>query len=210
VWVAFLKTEPQARFLVVGKGPSDADIRSVFAAEALGERLHLAGILQPPRLADAYHAMDVFAFASKSETQGMVLTEAMAAGVPVVALDAPGVRDVVQDRHNGRLLDRETIAGFVKALEWVAGRSPMQRRALRAHTLATAQAFSLARTADRALSHYQALRSRTPGAKAEADAEWGRALNLIKAQWEITKDLAEAAGVALEVSEPPELGGPNP
>ncbi len=40
-------------------------------------------------LADAYAAMDVFAFASQTETQGMVLTEAMAAGLPVVAVDAP-------------------------------------------------------------------------------------------------------------------------
>jgi hypothetical protein len=73
-----------------------------------------------------------------------------------------------------------------------------------AHALATAQAFSLTRTAHRALGHYQALRSRTRGAKAEVDAEWERVLNLVKAQWEITKGLAEAAGVALGVSEPPE------
>lgn len=207
---AFLKTEPRARFLVVGKGPSDADIRSVFEAEGLAGRLHRAGILQPPRLADAYHAMDVFAFASKSETQGMVLTEAMAAGVAVVALDAPGVRDVVQDRHNGRLLEAETVTAFVQALAWVASRSPAQRHALRSAALATAQGFSLERTADLALGHYQALRSRAPGAKAEADAEWERVLNLVKAQWKITKGLAEAAGVALGVAEPPESEGPKP
>ena len=48
-------------------------------------------------LADAYAAMDVFVFSSQSETQGMVLAEAMAARTPVVALDGPGVRDVVND-----------------------------------------------------------------------------------------------------------------
>ena len=207
---AFLKTEPRARFLVVGKGPSEADIRSVFAEAGLAARLHSAGILQTPRLADAYHAMDLFAFASKSETQGMVLTEAMAAGLAVVALDAPGVRDVVQDRHNGRLLDTETVTAFVQALAWVASRSPVQRQALRSAALATAQSFSLERTADLALGRYQALRSRTRGAKAEADAEWERVLNLVKAQWEITKGLAEAAGVALGVAEPPEPEGPKP
>ena len=41
---------------------------------------------------NVYHAMDVFVFASQSETQGLVMTEAMAAGIPVVAVDAPGVR----------------------------------------------------------------------------------------------------------------------
>ena len=59
------------------------------------ERLHLPGSLDGQVLADAYHAMDVFVFASRTETQGMVLTEAMAAGKPVVALDAPGVREVL-------------------------------------------------------------------------------------------------------------------
>jgi glycosyltransferase involved in cell wall biosynthesis len=61
----------------------------------MGERFHSAGILTTTDLTNAYHAMDVFAFSSKSETQGMVHTEAMAAGVPVVGLDAPGVREVV-------------------------------------------------------------------------------------------------------------------
>ena len=56
------------------------------------------------RLVDAYHAMNVFAFASLTETQGLVLAEAMAAGVAVVAVDAPGAREIVRDGANGRLL----------------------------------------------------------------------------------------------------------
>ena len=59
------------------------------------DRLHMPGSRSGQALIDAYHAMDVFAFASQSETQGMVLVEAMAAGVPVVAVDASGVREVV-------------------------------------------------------------------------------------------------------------------
>ena len=61
-------------------------------------------------MTDAYHAMDIFAFASKSETQGMVLTEAMAAGLPVIALDAPGAREVVEEGANGRLLAEDASA----------------------------------------------------------------------------------------------------
>jgi len=55
-------------------------------------------------LYEAYRAMDVFAFASKSETQGMVLAEAMAATLPVVALNASGVREVMRDGKNGFML----------------------------------------------------------------------------------------------------------
>ena len=68
-------------------------------------------------LADAYAAMDVFAFSSQSETQGMVLAEAMAAGVPAVALDGPGVREIVND-DNGRLLrGRRFGRGICRALD---------------------------------------------------------------------------------------------
>ena len=77
-------------FLVVGSGPSANEIKRVFREAGLRRRLHLVGSLEGQDLVDAYHAMDVFVFASRSETQGMVLTEAMAAGKPVVALDAPG------------------------------------------------------------------------------------------------------------------------
>lgn len=79
-------------FLVVGAGPSAREVRDLFARAGLRKRLHLVGALDGQDLVDAYHAMDAFVFASYSETQGMVLAEAMAAGKPVVALDAPGVR----------------------------------------------------------------------------------------------------------------------
>ncbi len=95
-------------FLVVGAGPSKEKIRRIFHRHRLEKRLITTGECSGRYLADAYSAMDLFVFASKSETQGMVLTEAMAAGKPVIALDASGVREVVTDRVNGRLLDAES------------------------------------------------------------------------------------------------------
>ena len=92
-------------FLVAGKGPSGEKIRRIFAARNLDNRLFLVGEQSGQDLVDAYHAMDIFVFSSKSETQGMVLVEAMAAGIPVIALDAPGAREVVRDGFNGRLLE---------------------------------------------------------------------------------------------------------
>src|SRR5690606_26560960 len=111
---------PQAFFLVVGTGPSDEAIRQQFRRARLEHRLRMVGSLQGQPLVDAYHAMDVFAFASTSETQGMVLVEAMAAGVPVVALDAAGAREVVADGKNGRLLPTADPRAFAEGLAWVA------------------------------------------------------------------------------------------
>jgi glycosyltransferase involved in cell wall biosynthesis len=113
----FLENTPTAHFIVVGKGPSRTEIQRIFAERNLEGRLHLVGEATGDQLRDAYRAMDVFVFSSKSETQGMVLVEAMAAGKPVVALDAPGSREVVQDGGNGRLLRAgASIADFAAAL----------------------------------------------------------------------------------------------
>src|SRR5690606_35049252 len=115
-----LKKIPNGYFLVVGGGPSDEEIKKLFHKARLSDRLKMVGSQQGQGLVDAYHAMDVFAFASTSETQGMVLVEAMAAGAPVVALDAAGAREVVADRVNGRLLADADPKAFATALRWVA------------------------------------------------------------------------------------------
>lgn len=200
---AFLESDSRAHFLVVGKGPSQPVIRRIFERRGLGERLWLPGVLDHPRLADAYHAMDLFAFASKSETQGMVLTEAMAAGVPVIALDASGVREVVEDGRNGRLLHEETPDAFLNALTWAARMSPAQRGALGRAALETARAFSLPRTADKALACYEALRSKSHVDSGGQYERWEHLLDLIKAEWEIVKSVAAATGTAFEVIEAP-------
>lgn len=214
----FLAAEPRARFLVVGVGPSADDLAAVLRAGGLTGRLHTAGILQGQSLVNAYHAMDAFAFASLSETQGLVVAEAMAAGVPVVALDAPGVREVVRDGENGRLLPAETGSGagpgagagaaagegsgaeaaFADALAWVAARGPEGAAALRRAALATAARLSLDRTADQALALYERLRGHPHHDTEDQYDTWDATLRMIRAEWEMLKDLAGAAGAALK------------
>lgn len=106
----FMKKVPPAHFLVIGNGPSQPEIKRTFADRHLDDRLHLSGEASGDRLRDAYSAMDLFVFSSTSETQGMVLVEAMAAGKPVVALDASGSREVIRDGENGRLLPEDASA----------------------------------------------------------------------------------------------------
>lgn len=197
----FLKLEPHACFLLVGSGPSEKEVRAIFEREGLSARLHVAGILESRQLADAYHAMDVFAFASRSETQGMVLTEAMAAGVPVVGLDAPGVREIVKDRRNGRLLPKESPSAFASALQWAAGLGPAQRQALEQGARDAAEAFSMPHTTAMALSYYEALRGRAFVDRTAEDEQWENVRRLIKTQWDILKGLTDAAVAAFGAPE---------
>src|SRR4030067_2842685 len=133
------------------------EIERPFAAKGLADRFHSRGVRDHLELASAYQGIDVFAFASRTETQGMVVTEAMAAGTPVVAVDASGVREVVRDGENGRLLPREDLEGFVSALAWVAGLSPEERRRLGEGIGRTADEFSMPQTAAKTLVPYEYL-----------------------------------------------------
>ncbi len=114
----FMKDNPGSVFLCVGGGSAEDDLKRHFQEKTLSDRLFMPGKQTGSTLVDAYHAMDVFVFSSHSETQGMVLTEAMAAGKPVIALDASGVREVVEDDYNGRLLPADAPPDiFTAALE---------------------------------------------------------------------------------------------
>ena len=196
----FLKTENRAHFLVVGRGPSENTIREVFSREGMADRVHTPGVLKHPLLASGYRAMDVFAFASKSETQGMVLTEAMAAGVPVVALDAPGPREVVLDHHNGRLLYSETVEEFLSALQWVASLPSEQMQQLKQIAQNTAEKFSMGHCANKALALYENISGNEFVHKHEEYNAWTATLRLIKTEWNVLKAVAGAAGAAFNVS----------
>lgn len=207
--VDFLRVHSDCHCLVVGEGPYAGELRAAFQQAGLAARLHTLGVLLPQSLANALHAMDVFAFASLSETQGMVLTEAMAAGLPVVALDAAGVREVVRDGWNGRLLQTESVASFSAALAWVRALPAEQRAALQQHALDTAETYSMPRSADKSLGLYADLIARGGTGTGGDDHHWEDVLTWIKTEWKILKSLAEAGDAAVTPVHPkdPKKGG---
>jgi glycosyltransferase involved in cell wall biosynthesis len=141
--------------------------------------------------------MNVFAFASLTETQGMVLTEAMAAGVPVVALDAPGACEVVRDGVNGRLVPRPEAEAFREALRWVAESGPGERRRLAEGVEATALEFSMPQSAAKQLALYETLTGSRHAPRRIDASPWTSARKLIGKEWEILRNIARAAGEAV-------------
>lgn len=197
--VDFLKSHDDAVFLLVGSGPSRKTIAEIFANAGMTSRLYLCGVLEKAELADALTAMNVFAFTSTSETQGMVLTEAMAAGLPVVAFDAPGVREVLQDKVNGRLLLEKSVPAFSAALDWVYQRSPDEIAAIITAARATADTFSISASAGQALLAYESLLPlpENRNYQEEEDPSWDQLRARIKAEWDIFKSVAHASDEAL-------------
>ncbi|WP_344806845.1 glycosyltransferase [Allohahella marinimesophila] len=87
--------------LLVGDGPATQQVQDRIDELDLAEHVTLVGLVSPQDIVLYYHLGDVFVFASKSETQGMVILEAMAAGLPVVTVRSSGIDDVVRQGHNG-------------------------------------------------------------------------------------------------------------
>jgi glycosyltransferase involved in cell wall biosynthesis len=197
--VEFLKLQPKAYFLVCGKGPSEVNIRQILKAEGASERLRLTGPLKGRNPIDAYHAMDIFTFASQSETQGLVVTEAMAAGVPVIAVNAPGVREVVRDNINGRLLAHENIPDFVLALQEIYRQfqSPQGLTRIKNACRETAAHFAMKDSAEKALNIYVSLCIQGFVRRSTEKSTWATTLRLIHAQWELIKNLTKAATGAM-------------
>lgn len=87
---------PQILLLVAGEGPALNALRAQVGSAGLKRHVQFLGYLDRQRdLPDCYAAADVFAFASRTETQGLVLLEAMAAGLPVVGLAEMGTLDIL-------------------------------------------------------------------------------------------------------------------
>lgn len=195
---AFVASRKDAWFLVAGDGPSEANLRRFFEARGASERLVTRGVLKPDALVDAYHAMDAFVFSSQSETQGMVLTEAMAAGVPVIALDGPGVRETVVDGQNGRLLAFDaTEDDFVAALDWLAQRTPSQREELARSARATAELFSMERSTRRVLSLYEQLVASGARLQTHDRETWSTTRRRLAQEWGIWENVVQAASDAV-------------
>lgn len=193
----FLKQKKDAWFLIVGSGPSEREMRKIFRTRKVQKRVCFAGILRGKPLVNAYHGMDVFTFASKSETQGIVVAEAMAAGLPVVALDAPGVREVVVDRENGRLLKEESRKKFVAAFLWCSSRGPAKWEKIKKKARETANGFSARACAGKALEIYKKVVRRRDTYAEEELNQWQSLLGRFKTEIDMAVNLSRAAGAAL-------------
>ena len=91
---------PDILLVIAGEGPARSSLRRIVADRGLQDCVQFIGYLDRKReLPGCYAAADVFVFASRTETQGLVLLEAMAAGLPVVALAEMGSVDILGPRR---------------------------------------------------------------------------------------------------------------
>jgi 1,2-diacylglycerol 3-alpha-glucosyltransferase len=148
-------TLPRARLHVVGQGTEGERLRRQASGLAAGARIAFPGARPHEALPVFYQAADLFLFASETETQGLVLAEAAACGLPAVAVTAPGCDEVVRDGETG-LLTKSDPADLADAatvlLVDTERRAAMGRRA----RAVAAQEFDVRLQIDRTLEVYAA------------------------------------------------------
>lgn len=127
------------QFLVIGDGPQRQELEEEIENLGLDGNVTFLGTLPNEEIAAFHCASDLFLFASKSETQGIVLLEAMAGGSPVVAVEATGVCDVVQDGRNG-FLSAESEEEFAYLAELLLHDTKLYQR-LSEGAMATAEHY---------------------------------------------------------------------
>ena len=167
VFVAVLAAVPEAMLVIAGEGPARESLRAQVAALGLAPHVHFAGYLdRDTQLLDCYAAADAFVFASRTETQGLVLLEAMAQGAPVVSTAELGTRSILVP-ESGALVVAEEREAFAAAVVRVL-REPGLREELASRGRAYARTWSSAVMARRLKGLYTQLLNAPFSARARA------------------------------------------
>ncbi len=191
-----LAADPGAWFLLAGEGDALAAALETFRKQGVGKRVVSTGNLGGQEVADAHAAMDLFLFASHTDTQGLVLAEAMAAGTPVVALDAPGARDCLVPDVTGLLLP---AGAAPEEMAEGAGRllgEDARREAMREAAIERAAIFERRRCSRRTLGLYQDLVESHAGHAAPHDSMWEHFLDRLEAELMLLEEKLTATSKA--------------
>ncbi|MBS0580205.1 MAG: glycosyltransferase [Proteobacteria bacterium] len=156
-----LRELPEAVLVIAGEGPAREGLRARVSSLGLAGSVHFAGYLPRDReLLDCYAAADAFVFASRTETQGLVLLEAMAQGAPVVSTAELGTRSILVE-GSGALVVPEEAGTFAAAVVRVLS-DPGLREGMAARGRAHARTWSSAVMAHRLARLYGELCAVSP------------------------------------------------
>jgi len=107
---------PDAHLYFVGRGPLEDQLREEIRQKGLKNHITVTGFVTQEELFRYYSLADLFVLSSIREGFGIVLIEAMAAKIPVVATDIPGVNEVVEDGVTGKLVDKNAPKQLANAV----------------------------------------------------------------------------------------------
>ncbi len=193
----YLKMNHHAHFFMAGTGPLLDTVKQIFNANGVMDQFHYVGLLHAPDIVDCYHAMDVFTFSSHSETQGIVLLEALAAGVPILALQDPVVASFIKDFENGRLIPDDHPDQFIQAMDWFYHLNDQERNNLKRTARQTVKKYSLSKSINRTLKLYSHLRVNQK-LTVKKFKRWNTLMKNLKTEMNLLKNFLDAGEHAVK------------
>jgi len=159
MFVRVLERRPDALFVIAGEGPAREHLAKLARELGLAAKVRFIGYLnRSTELPDCYAAGDAFVFASRTETQGLVLLEAMAQGTPVVSTAELGTRSILTEGCGAFVVPEEQQAFAAAVLDALAlGKDDPRRRQLHAH----AESWASQAMARRLIAFYEKVRAGT-------------------------------------------------
>jgi glycosyltransferase involved in cell wall biosynthesis len=158
---AMLTQHRAARLVIAGDGPSAAEVARRVEHLGIQEKVTLTGFLSGKSLQDAYRAADVFVFPSYREGFPTAITEALAAGLPVVTTRTRGMADHLVEGKNALFVSPRDSSGLAAALERIIGDGELRMQMSVANTAKVAD-FAADRVAERYLEILTELVDREP------------------------------------------------
>ena len=116
------------QMVIVGDGVDKLRLEKMVFGMGLNDRIQFLGRVLPPDLHELYRVGDVFATASEIETQGIVLIEAAASGLPLIAVNAGAVSEVCINNKNGFLCQPGDVYGISEAMIKILGNDAMRKK----------------------------------------------------------------------------------
>jgi len=147
-------TVPHARLVLAGHGTEADALRRQARALPTSDRITFLGVRPHDALVECYRAADLFVFASETETQGLVLAEAAACGVPAVSVSGPGCDEVVRGGETGILAKPDSASLAEAAIGLLLDPERRARMAARARAVAERE-FDVRLQIDRTLALYE-------------------------------------------------------
>jgi glycosyltransferase involved in cell wall biosynthesis len=141
---------PNARLILVGDGPYRSELEKLFA----GTKTKFMGYMGGEALSQVYASADIFVFPSSLETFGLVVVEAMAAGLPIVSSQVGGIPDVIEEGKTGYTFPIGDIAGLQAGIEKISqNRDIMKQMGRNARAYAEPQTWG--HMMDELIEHYE-------------------------------------------------------
>ncbi|MFZ0548234.1 MAG: glycosyltransferase [Candidatus Promineifilaceae bacterium] len=161
---------PHVRLVILGEGDERRDLEKLAKELGVADKIELPGLVPFKDVPNYLAAADLFCFASVTETQGLVTMEAMAVGLPVVAVEAGGTADVIEDGKDG-LLTADDPHALAQAIIHVL-KDDQLRTSMQTAALDKSDTFDIKHQAEQLIDVYQqAIEAKKNGRVVQVDKQ---------------------------------------